>query len=333
MTFLARFEHSLKQEKLIFPGGKIFVACSGGPDSVALFHLLASLQKKWKFKLGLLHFNHQLRNWESDRDEHFVRRLAQRYRVPVVVGSQPVRAMAKREKFSIEEAARKARYDFFAKASKKYRISKVALAHTQDDQAETVLLRILQGTGLRGLEGIRPRIRIGAAVFVRPLLGFSKKEILGFLKINGMEHCRDTSNQSLRFVRNLIRIKLLPQLRRQFNPRIVETLARIPAIVRGENQLLGELERFAWKRLVKRRLEKRLDLDRAAFLKFPRPLQFRVLEKGLKHLDEKSGMSFDAWQRIQPHLTRKRYRHSLPRDIDLLLTPLKVTLYKKQAKA
>ena len=296
---------------------------------MGLLYLLLGLREKWKLKLGLLHLNHGLRGRESVRDVRFVKGLARKYRFPLYHARRAVLKMAGREDFSLEEAARKARYDFFLKTAGRRRISKIASAHTRDDQAETVLMRVLQGTGLRGLEGIRPRVKMGPVTFVRPLLEFSKKEVLAFLRHGQIPFCKDASNQSPAFLRNRIRLKLLPELARAFNPRIVETLARIPRIVREENEILAVLERAAWKRAVRRQTSRKLFLDRKAFLKFPPALQFRVLERGLRQLDGKSGLSFDAWQGILPHLSRKRYRRSLPKDIDLDLTPLKLLLYKK----
>lgn len=333
MNFPERFERILQEQKLILPGEKIWIACSGGPDSVALFHLLCSLRRKWRLRLGLIHFNHGLRGNEAGQDVRFVRSLAKKNRLPFCTARGKIQSLARKDRLSLEEAARKARYDFFVETARRYRIPKMALAHTQNDQAETVLMRILQGTGLRGLLGIRSKIKMGSVIFIRPLLEFSKEEIRNFLEAKQIPYREDSSNRSLQFLRNRIRRRLLPRLAREFNPRIVQTLARIPAIVREEHELFQELETKAWKRIFKTADSRKVELKRRYFLKCLPPLQFRILERALRKLDFQSGLGFDAWKRLRPELTRAKFRVSLPRDIDLELTPSKISIYKKFTNA
>ena len=185
-------------------------------------------------------------------------------------------------RLSPEEAARKERYEFFQRAAKRFRRAKLATAHTLEDQAETVLMRILQGTGLRGLLGIRPRVKMGNLFLVRPLLGFSKKDLLAFLREKKISFREDETNNSRRFLRNRIRLELLPWLGREFNPKVVEALARIPAVVSREAEVLKDLDRAAWKRAVKKISAGKVEFDRKALLKFPGSLQFRLLERGLR---------------------------------------------------
>lgn len=327
-NLLENFEKHLFRQAFFKPREKILIACSGGPDSVALVHLLKDLAPFYSWKLGVLHFNHRLRSAAKD-DERFVRDLAKKMKLPFFNGAGDVVREAGKNKHSIEEAARAMRYTFFTKAAKRMN-SKVALAHTLDDQAETVLMRVLQGTGLRGLQGIRETNRMNGIVFARPLLIFTKKEILSFLRFRKIRYRKDESNDSLQFVRNRIRLKLLPMLRRDFNPRVVESLARIPAIVKEENSLLDQLEKDAWRKTVKKGKRKGLELKRSIFMSLPGPLQFRVLEKALKKLDLRSGLSFEAWARIRAGLSRSRNCWSLPKDIDFSLTPKRIMVYKKK---
>ena len=326
---LSRLEEHLRGRRIFKTNQKILIACSGGPDSVALFHLLRSLSAKHHWKLGLVHFNHQLRPGDAKKDERFVKNLARKSKVPFYCGTGSVRREAKRMKTSIEECARQMRYDFFRRAAQAGKFQVVALAHTRDDQAETVLMRILQGTGLRGLQGIRERQRMGRVEIVRPILNFTKKEILEFLRAEKFTHRKDESNNSVKFLRNRIRHKLLPVLCREFNPRVVEALSRIPAIVTEESALIAELEEKAWKKTFKTSRGKKVELRRSVLLKFPPALQFRIVEKALKKLDKQSGLSFEAWERIRQGLVRSRYRCSLPKDIDFALTSKNVAIYKK----
>jgi tRNA(Ile)-lysidine synthase len=278
----------------------------------------------------LIHFNHQLRSGESKKDERFVKNLARKHKVPFYGGTGNVKHEARKTKTSIEECARQMRYEFFLRTLKAKKIQVIALAHTQDDQAETVLMRVLQGTGLRGLQGIREKFRMGGVTLVRPLLAFTKKELLSYLAKEHIPFRSDKTNDSSRFVRNRIRLELIPGLQRDFNPRVVEALSRIPAIVAGESALIAELEKKAWEKTFKRSCGGSVELRRAVFLKFPPALQFRIVERALKKLNKQSGLSFEAWERIRRGLSRPRYCSSLPKDIDFALTSKNVTLCKKR---
>ncbi len=326
----ALFEEHLERKKFFKPHDQILIACSGGPDSVALFHLLEKIAPRYAWKLGVLHFNHQLRPKDAKRDEIFVKKLARRFGVPFYHGKGNVKKEAKKEKSSVEEAARKLRYGFFLRIARQKKYSKIVFAHTQDDQAETVLMRILQGTGLRGLSGIREKVFRGPILLVRPVLPFTKKELLSYLEKYSISFRTDKSNESLHFLRNRIRMKLIPSLRRDYNPRLVEALSRIPAIVTEENDLFSELEKLAWRKVLKRRTGRKVEFRRHVFLKLPAALQFRMVEKALKELHPQSGLSFDAWERLRRGLSRPRNCFSLPKDIDLALTSKNITLYKKK---
>jgi tRNA(Ile)-lysidine synthase len=327
---LPRLEEHLRDKRFFQARQKILVACSGGPDSVALFHLLRALAAKNRWELSLAHFNHQLRPVDAKKDERFVKGLARKFKVPFCGGAGSVKREAKRTKTSIEECARQMRYDFFLRTAQAKQIQAVALAHTRDDQAETVLMRVLQGTGMRGLQGIREKFRMGGVAWVRPLLVFTKKELLGYLAEARAPFRLDKTNDSSRFVRNRIRLELIPGLQRDFNPRVVEALSRIPAIVAMESALIAELEEKGWKKTFKKRCGGKVELCRSVFLKFPPALQFRIVEKALKRLDKQSGLSFEAWERIRRGLTRSRFRCSLPKDIDFALTSKNVTIRKKR---
>ena len=328
-ALIPRIEEQILEKSLFKSGDRILVACSGGPDSTALFFLLRELSLKHDWKLGLLHFNHRLRR-DAKKDEAFVRSLARKFKVPFYCGRGNVTREAKRTKTSLEECARKMRYDFFLKAARLKKYSKIAFAHTRDDQAETVLMRILQGTGLRGLQGIRECQRMGKTGIIRPLLCVTKNEILSFCREASVRYRLDKSNNCVKFLRNRIRRELIPALRRDFNPRVVEALSRIPAIVSGESELIGGLEEKAWKRTFKRIRGSKVELRRTPFLKCHPALQFRLVDKALKLLDSRSGLSFEAWERLRCGLTRLRFCSSLPKDIDFALTSQKLTIYKKK---
>ena len=166
-------------------------------------------------------------------------------------------------------------------------------------------------------------------VFVRPLLSFSKPAVLNFLKENRIAYCRDASNDSVRFVRNRIRKKILPVLERELNPRVIEALSRIPAILSAENETLDFFEEKAWRRVLGKKQKRKIVFRRRDFLSLPEALQFRILGRAVKRMDTASGLNFEAWQKIRGVLARGRGRHSLPKDIDFSLTSKKASLYKK----
>lgn len=230
--------------ELLKAGDRVGVAVSGGADSVALLRLLLELREEVGLVLSIVHFNHKLRGAESDEDAEFVAQLAQRFRLEFHHASQDVAAEAAANGLSIEAAAREMRYEFFcglqeedSTGSKK--LDKVATAHTLDDQAETVLLRAIRGTGMRGLGGIHPVLLLeqdGEATgeVIRPLLGIRRREVEGFLREIGQDWREDSSNRDHKFTRNRVRHLLIPLLEQEFNPSAAATLSELADIARAE---------------------------------------------------------------------------------------------------
>jgi tRNA(Ile)-lysidine synthase len=215
--------------------GRVVVALSGGPDSVGLVHLLRDLGPGAGFTLaGIAHFNHQLRGIEADADEAFCRRLAASLGVPIETGRGDVRGFAERQKRSIEDAARSRRYEFLHEAGQRLDADAIAVGHTRDDQAETFLLRLIRGSGTRGLGSIRPK----AGMIVRPLLETSRQDVRAYVTARGLEYREDATNLDVQIPRNRIRHELLPYLEREFSPNIVEVLAREAALAQIDDDRL-----------------------------------------------------------------------------------------------
>lgn len=208
----------------IRPGEHIICAVSGGADSVALLFGLYLLREKLRFTLSAAHFNHQLRGDESDRDEAFVRMLCDRYDIPLYVGTAPVTAGEK----GLEAAARDARYAFFDTLP-----GKIATAHTANDNAETVLLHLVRGTGLAGLGGITPV----TDKLIRPMLLINRQEVLDFLQEYCLQHITDSSNETDAFLRNRLRHRVLPLLEEE-NPRLAENLSAMALQLRQDEAYL-----------------------------------------------------------------------------------------------
>lgn len=223
------------RHRMLCPQQTVLVAVSGGPDSVALLHVLEGLRHRWKLKLVVCHLNHQLRGKDSAADAAFVRSLGARLGLSVYGKTCNVRALASRRGLGLEEAGREARYRFLRAAQKKYRADRIALGHSRDDQVETILHHLLRGSGLRGLEGMTP---IRDEVFIRPLLDVNRADILDFLSAGGHNYRMDSSNQDRRFLRNRIRLDLLPLLERDYNPQVREALLKLSKLAQVDNALL-----------------------------------------------------------------------------------------------
>jgi tRNA(Ile)-lysidine synthase len=223
----------IREQQLLHPGERVAVACSGGADSVALIHILAELRETLGIVLSVAHFHHQIRGAEADADQRFVEDLAMRLRTDFYAGSGNVPQRAANSKISLETAAREARHEWFAELVKQGKADRIATAHTLDDQAETVLMRILRGTGTHGLAGIAPFQK--AKHLVRPLLATSRREVEAYLKARGEVWREDSSNLDLGHTRNRVRHTLLPLLERDFNPAIRQTLADLAELAQAED--------------------------------------------------------------------------------------------------
>lgn len=243
MLLLKKVQKTIARFGMLNPGERVVVAVSGGPDSMVLLHLLCLLQEPLALRLHVAHLDHGLRGEEGKRDAEFVRGWAEKGGLPSTIGRVEVRKM----KGSLQEAARHARYRFLEEVAKKVGASRIALGHTQDDLAETVLINLMRGAGLKGLAGIPPA-REGW--IIRPLIETSRQEVLAYAESQGVPFVVDASNLSGRYLRNRIRLKLLPTLA-EYNPRVVETLARAALILREEDAYLSTLAEAALSSLLK----------------------------------------------------------------------------------
>jgi tRNA(Ile)-lysidine synthase len=224
----------IREEQLIAPGDRVCVAVSGGADSVALLRVLLELRPELGIVLSVGHFNHKIRGDEADADEQFVRELANKFDLELHVASADVPTHARNTGMSLETAAREVRQSWFMELIKDGKADKIATAHTQDDQAETVLMRILRGAGTRGLAGIAPQQKQKA--LVRPLLVVTRRAIEDYLKQSGQPWREDSSNTDFRHARNRIRHELLPLLSRDYNPAIRQILVDLAQVAQADEE-------------------------------------------------------------------------------------------------
>jgi tRNA(Ile)-lysidine synthase len=227
----------LKKQEAMRPGDRVGVAVSGGADSVALLLLLLELREKLGMVLSVVHFNHKLRGKASDADEAFVAKLAAKHGLEFHSASVDVRRKAKKERANLEDAARRARYDYFRSLAESGACKRIVVAHTADDQAETVLAHLLRGTGLTGLGGIHPV----AGPVIRPLLCVRRGELRRFLGARKQAWREDATNRDTKKMRARIRKKLLPLLEKQFQPAVVEHLASLAELAREDEAFLDAI--------------------------------------------------------------------------------------------
>lgn len=238
---LSKVRSFARRNGLFSPGDEVCLAVSGGADSMALLHCMAHLAPSLGLQLTVLHLNHCIRGEEARADAEFVSSQADSLDLRCVVERRNVPALARRKGISIEMAAREARFRFFARVARESGASSVATAHTADDQAETLLLRLARGAGTSGLGGIRPHsIHHGMRV-VHPMLTVIRAEVIAFLKRRAIEWREDSSNEDTAFLRNRVRHEILPTIERLLNPSVRSALCRSAEIRAAEDDWMGTL--------------------------------------------------------------------------------------------
>lgn len=227
---------TVSEHEMLRSGDKVLAAVSGGADSVCMLHVLNELKTKLNIEIYCAHLNHGLRGEAADSDEAFVSRLCKKLGVKFFAKRVNVAEIAAEQKQTVEEAGRNARYEFFAELCAKYKLNRIATAHNKNDNAETVLMRILRGTGTDGLGGIPHKREDGV---IRPLLNVSRCEIEKYCSENSLAFCTDATNADNDYTRNKIRNELIPYLMREFNPEICDSLARLAETVGADAGFIG----------------------------------------------------------------------------------------------
>ncbi len=301
---------TIEDHGLIPKRGRVTVALSGGPDSVALVHILRELATDGTFDLvGLAHFNHQLRGAAADEDEKFCREFAATLSLPIDVESTDVRVLARRYRTSIESAARQARYAFLERVAVRNRVERVAVGHTRDDQAETFILRLLRGAGTRGLSGIYPRM----GSIVRPLLDVGRYELRDYLRDKCIAFRDDESNRDLRILRNRVRHELIPYLERRFSPGVVNVLGREATIAREDAEWLRDSASSATDEVTVVRNDV-IELNVVRLLSLPLAIRRRIV---YQMLSEAGGGRFIGFDHVETVLNLTTSKSGLSGPVDL----------------
>jgi len=230
-----RIYNTIVEHKLINKGENVIVGISGGPDSVCLLHALACLSERLEIKVYGAHVNHMLRGDESDSDEQYVSDLCRKIGVELYTKSINVKEMAEKMKLSLEDAGRQARYEFFYELSDKLGNAKIAVAHNKNDQAETVLMHMLRGSGLEGLRGmdyIRGKI-------IRPLLDIERSDIEEYCRKNYLQPRTDSSNTHTVYTRNKIRLELIPKVQELLDIDLIKTVSRMSELIKADSDFIN----------------------------------------------------------------------------------------------
>jgi len=236
-----RFLKFIKEKNIVKSGDKILVGLSGGPDSVCMLNLLCSIRDEEKIEVAAAHINHMLRGEEADKDEEYSKRLCESLGVRFFSKRIDINKYALETGKSSELAGREVRYDFFNEIINKINFNKIATAHNANDQAETILMRIMRGTGLEGLGGI-PVEREGK--YIRPILFMKREEVEQYCKENNFNPHIDATNLERIYSRNKVRLDILPYMKNNFNPNIVETINRMALLLQDDNEFIeGEVSK------------------------------------------------------------------------------------------
>ncbi len=290
-AMLQAFQETLRRYRLLRPGSRVIIGISGGPDSVALLHLFTRLRADWQLTLHAAHLHHGIRGAEADADAAFVAELCARWDVPCTIERLDVPTLARQEHLALEEAARRHRYAFLARVALQQGATTIAVAHHADDQAETVLMHLLRGSGPAGLRGMAPATPLSAyrvlplppearrdLLLIRPLLFTPRAAIEAYCAAWDLPTRYDSSNADTTFFRNRLRHEVIPYLAR-LNPRIRERLCALAEVVRADYALLEELTQQSWDTLLLEQHENAISFDRVGFRALPLSLQRALIRR------------------------------------------------------
>ena len=329
-NFIEKLRDTIHRFRLLSRGDTVLVALSGGPDSVALLHGLLAIRAEYGLKLYVAHLNHKLRGAESNEDEKFSKGLASSLRLRFFSKKIDVKKEATNRKVSIEEAARDARYRYLEKLASQIKANKIAVGHQADDQAETFLMRLLRGAGGAGLSGIPAK----RGKIIRPLIQIRREEIEEFLKANKIPYRLDSSNYLTDYFRNKIRLSLLPKIKAEFNPRIVESLNRTADIISLQQEYIRKKCEHTLLDIAARR-KGEITLDLKEFSRYDVSLQREMIRLCVGQLEGNvNRLSFESVDRTLDLIRQKKIgkKVKLVGNIWFEFSRKELAFYKEKAR-
>ncbi len=324
------FLATIQEYNLLKKREKILVGCSGGQDSVTLLLLLTSIKEEFNLKIFVCHLNHMLRK-ESDTEEKFVSDLSKKLNLPFFFKKVNVKDFHASD--SLEQTARLVRYSFFKELSKKLGIKKIALGHTKDDLIETLLMRVLRGAGLMGLRGFQPLSEIEGIKVIRPLIKINREETALFLKNINHPYCIDYSNLDTKFLRNKVRLKLLPFLIKHFGYSIREHLFNLSTLSWQDYDFIEKKARIVFKK-ISHSTNEEVSIDLEKFRKLHPTLQTYIFRMGYEKVKGNlRKFTFLHWQEVKNILKKTSYKTVyLPDKVLIVKTPNKLLIKKVDLK-
>lgn len=265
---------TIKKYNLINSGDKIILGVSGGPDSIAMLDILRQLMSELKFDIFVVHINHNIRGKDADEDEKYVKEYCQKYNIKFFAKKIDVPTIAKNEKIGTEEAGRKVRYEYFEEILKETKSNKIAIAHNKNDKVETIIMHLLRGSGISGLKGIEP---IRGNKFIKPLIECDRQEIEKYCRENNLQPRIDKTNFENEYTRNKIRNIVIPYIKKEFNPNIIETITRLAEVVSSEDDFIENIANENYKKLLIIEEKNRIELKLKEFNLLDEVLKNRII--------------------------------------------------------
>lgn len=272
---------TIKKYKLIQEGDKIVLGVSGGPDSIAMLDILRQIKEEFKFEIYVAHINHQIRGQEAINDEQYVADYCNKNNIQVFIKRINVPEIAKTQKIGTEEAGRKVRYEFFEEILQKTNSNKIAIAHNKNDKVETIIMHVLRGSGISGLKGIEP---IRDNKYIRPLIECDRAEIEKYCEEQELNPCIDKTNFENEYNRNKIRNIVIPYIKKEFNPNIIETITRLSEVVSEENDYLEKITQNAYKNILISEEKNQIELKLKEFNQLEDVIKKRIILYTTKRL-------------------------------------------------
>lgn len=328
-TLIDKVRFTIKKYHMLQKRDRILAGLSGGPDSVVLLEVLLALKKEYSLDIYIAHMDHKFRGEESLSDRKFCEDIAKGLKLDIICEERDVPGIAKEKGISLEEAARFERYDFFKNAARVKKIQKIAVGHTKDDQAETVLMRAIRGSGIRGLGGMSPAKDMQGIIIIRPLIEILRREIDSFIKEFDLKARHDSTNDKVLFTRNRIRHELIPYLENKFNPRLKEVLANMADNLRMENEFLEKFTKRKFKSVSKKSKTNEITIDIKKLRKQPEAIRKRILRSALEEVKgDLRRFTYQHWKEMD-ELISKRPGNSivdLPGGIDIMKNKNNLTI-------
>lgn len=278
--FLNTVENTVIKNNLINKNDSILVAISGGADSISLLNVMLDLKKKMDLVIGIAHLNHCLRAEESERDSNFVKKLAENLELNIHLETINVKEFQKQNSLSLEDAARKLRYDFLQRTAKQHRYTKIATGHTANDNAELVLMNLIRGAGASGLSGIP----LKRGNIIRPIIEVTRMDVTDYLSSKNAEYVTDSSNNNKDFLRNKIRIDLLPKIESDYNNNIIEGLNRTSRIIKEDEEWIDTITLQLYGDTIKCKTDNSVTLSVPLINKLPLAAKRRVFRKAIEEI-------------------------------------------------